>query len=104
MGIVIILYLSANIGYWLELYNEADGSVRRLSILSLDGIVPAKPVSPDQAKLPVQAIDYKDLLLMPASRVEIYVRNDEAPHADRHVYVLRTKGLRDVGDDEWPEI
>lgn len=96
--------VSANIGYWLEMYNESDGTVLPLTVLSLDGIVPAKPVSPAQARQPVQAIDLKDLLLMPASRVEIYVRNDELPHAGRQVYVLRTKDLRGLGSDEWPEI
>ena len=39
---------------------------------------------------------------MPASRAEIYVRNDSA-HADTKVYILRTKGL-DAGLDVWPEI
>jgi FtsP/CotA-like multicopper oxidase with cupredoxin domain len=96
--------VSANIGYWLELYNESDGSVLPLTIVSLDGIVPAKPVSSVQAKQPIQAINLNDLLLMPASRVEIYVRNDEMPHAGRQVYVLRTKDLRGMGPDEWPEI
>jgi hypothetical protein len=34
--------LSANVGYWLELYNEADGTVLPLTVLSLDGVVPEK--------------------------------------------------------------
>lgn len=96
--------VSSNTGYLLELYNEADGTVLPLKVLSLDGVVPARPVTPDQANKPVEANDLDDLLLMPASRVEFYVRNDEIPHQVDQVYVLRTKGLKHIGKDEWPEI
>jgi FtsP/CotA-like multicopper oxidase with cupredoxin domain len=95
--------LSANIPYWLELRNEADGTVLPLTILSLDGVVPAVPVPPGQAEKPVQAVDYDNVLMMPATRAEIYVRNDEKPHAVRQVYVLRSK-KHVVGTDEWPEV
>jgi FtsP/CotA-like multicopper oxidase with cupredoxin domain len=96
--------LSANVGYWLELYNEADGTVLPLTVLSIDGVVPERPVAPGQAEKPIQAVAYNDLLMMPATRSEIYIRNDETPHAMRQVYILRTKGLRHIGPDEWPEI
>ncbi|MGH7886499.1 MAG: hypothetical protein ACREPG_01440, partial [Candidatus Binatia bacterium] len=105
--------VSANLAYLLELCDEAafalnkcsaaDGSVLPLTILSLDGVVPAKPVSPDEAKLPVAAFDVNDLLLMPASRVEIYVRNDNKLHSKSQTYVLRTRGLN-AGTDKWPAI
>jgi hypothetical protein len=96
--------LSANVAYWLELYNESTGKTLPLT-LSLDGVVPARPADPKHAKIPVDAFDVNDLLLMPASRAEIYVRNDnqDPPHSDEQVYILRTKGL-DAGSDVWPEI
>jgi FtsP/CotA-like multicopper oxidase with cupredoxin domain len=96
--------LSANVAYWLELYNEKSGTILPLWLLSLDGVVPHRPVPPEQAKRPVAAAGYADLLLMPAARAELYVRNDERPHDRQEVYVLRTKGLSGIGGDEWPEI
>jgi Multicopper oxidase len=97
--------LSANVAYWLQLYDEADEkAILPLTILSLDGVVPARPVPPEQANKPIRASNVSDVLLMPASRAEIYIRNDEKPHTARQVYVLRTKGLHDIGADEWPEI
>jgi FtsP/CotA-like multicopper oxidase with cupredoxin domain len=101
--------LSANVAYWLELCKEntpcKTGETLPLTVLSLDGVVPARPADPKRAKIPVDAFDVNDLLLMPASRAEIYVRNDnrDPPHSDEQVYILRTKGL-DVGSDVWPEI
>ncbi len=95
--------VSSNIGYVLELKNKGNAPPRQLTVLSLDGVVPARPVSPDQADTPIEALSYQDFLLMPASRVEFYVRNDETPHEEQH-YVLRTKGLQGIGNDEWPEI
>ena len=100
--------LSANVAYWLELCKEntpcKTGETLPLTVLSLDGVVPARPADPGHAKIPVDAFDVNDLLLMPASRAEIYVRNDkDPPHSDEQVYILRTKGL-DAGSDQWPEI
>ena len=72
--------LSANVAYWLELCKEntlcKTGETLPLTVLSLDGVVPASPVDPQRAKIPVDAFAVNDLLLMPASRAEIYVRND----------------------------
>jgi FtsP/CotA-like multicopper oxidase with cupredoxin domain len=95
--------LSSNIPYWLELTNEADGTVLPLTLLSLDGVVPALPARPDQAAKPVQALNNNDLLLMPAARAEIYVRNDEKPHDAIQNFVLRAKKHK-VGSEEWPEV
>ena len=84
--------LSANVTYWLELYNEADENEKLpLMLLSIDGVVPAATVLADQNKLPVQAVPVNDLVLLPASRSEIYVRND-CPRPQK-TYILRTKGL-----------
>ena len=105
--------VSANLAYVLELCDEAafalnkcseaDGSVIPLTIISLDGVVPAKPVSPDDASKPVAAFDVNNLLLMPASRAEIYIRNDNKLHQNSQTYVLRTKGLKG-GIDNWPAV
>ena len=106
--------VSANLAYLLELCKAAvfesnpdkcsdPENFLPLTILSLDGVVPAKPVSPEEAKLPVQAFDVPNLLLMPASRAEIYIRNDNTPHPDSQAYILRTKGP-DMGTDHWPAI
>jgi FtsP/CotA-like multicopper oxidase with cupredoxin domain len=114
--------LSANVAYWLELYKvkiDTDGTIVPvlvdgkivpvpLTILSLDGVVPAKPSNPKE--MPIEAFNVDDLLLMPASRAEIYVRNDggevaghDTTHSDTQTYVLRTKGPN-MGRDHWPEI
>ncbi len=94
--------LSSNVAYWLELYNKKTGAVRPISILSVDGVVPGKPIDPSDPGIPIDAFDVNDLLLMPASRVEFYVRND-SPRLEDEVYILRTKGLN-AGTDQWPEI
>jgi hypothetical protein len=78
--------LSPNVAYWLELYNATDGSVLPLTILSLDGVVPAKPVPPQQADKPIQAFSVNNLLMMPAMRAEVYLRNDLTPHAQTQIY------------------
>ena len=101
--------VSANVAYWLELKNErTDTDVLKLTILSLDGVVPAKTTVPHHPQKPVLAEDVNDLLLMPASRVEFYLRNDCA-NPDERVYILKTKGLiagqpASTGTDWWPEI
>ncbi|WP_354132560.1 hypothetical protein [Bradyrhizobium sp. RT4b] len=98
--------LSANIPYWLELRNENEAVTKplRMTILSLDGVVPAIPIAPGQPQKPVQAVDYDDVLMMPAARAEIYVRNDSKQENQR-VYILKTKQHRvEAGTDEWPEI
>jgi FtsP/CotA-like multicopper oxidase with cupredoxin domain len=114
--------VSANIGYWLEIYcqkpeetycKNLNNNILDLTVLSVDGIVPVSPASPSDASLPVQANKNHNLLLMPASRAEVYIRNDQTPHAETQYYVLRTKGLQGIGGrvgqnnaspEEWPEI
>lgn len=100
--------LSANVAYWLELRNKDDDTdILPLTILSVDGVVPSNPVDVTAPDLPVRAFPVNDLLLMPASRVEIYVRNDWR-HVEPKTYVLRTKGLiageENELNDRWPEI
>jgi hypothetical protein len=96
--------LSANVGYDLTLTEKDKAPPRDLTVLSLDGVVPAFPVLQEQADTAVEAVTYPHILLMPSSRVEFYVRNDEIIHPEEQHYVLRTKGVRDIGNDEWPEI
>jgi FtsP/CotA-like multicopper oxidase with cupredoxin domain len=96
--------VSSNVAYDLELKNKDDAPPRQLTVLSLDGVVPGRPVSPDQSQTPVQALSLDEILLMPASRVEFYVRNDETRHTKEQHYVLRTKGGPDTNSDAWPEI
>jgi FtsP/CotA-like multicopper oxidase with cupredoxin domain len=100
--------LSANLVYWLELYNEADPNEKlKLTLLSIDGVVPATVGLADPNKLPVKAVPVDDLILMPASRAEIYVRND-CLRPQEKTYILSTKGLVAGNDiprtDRWPEI
>ena len=97
--------LSSNLPYWLELQGAegTDGKVLPLTLLSIDGVVPAAPVLAGQSQKPVLALNDNNLLLMPAARAEIYVRNDEKPHTERQVYILRTK-RQQVSSEVWPEI
>jgi hypothetical protein len=70
--------LSANVGYWLKADNEdpkAKEKLLPLSLIGLDGIVPARPQPPENADKPIAANNVDNLLLMPASRAEIYIRN-----------------------------
>jgi FtsP/CotA-like multicopper oxidase with cupredoxin domain len=106
--------VSANLGYWLELKKEEDVGKPKVTgtqmrIVSIDGVVPVSPVAPDALEKPVLASAPTDVLVMPASRVELYVRNDQA-HPDEQVYVLKTKRMvvsTDTGagaPDSWPEV
>jgi FtsP/CotA-like multicopper oxidase with cupredoxin domain len=101
--------LSANVAYWLELQNEDDDKdILPLYLLSLDGVVPSRPVDVPESSQPVAAFPVTDLLLMPASRAEIYVRNDDKRTKSRF-YILRTKGLTagnpdNLKNDNWPAI
>jgi FtsP/CotA-like multicopper oxidase with cupredoxin domain len=95
--------LSANVPYWLELTDEKGGKGPKLTVLSLDGVVPAAPTAPGETNKPVLALEDDNILLMPAARAEIYIRNDQEAHSAPITYLLRTKHHL-VGADEWPEI
>ncbi len=51
----------------------------------------------------MKAVDYQDVLMMPATRAEIYVRNDGEIHTEAQYYILKSK-RHEVGTDIWPEI
>jgi FtsP/CotA-like multicopper oxidase with cupredoxin domain len=97
--------VSANVSYWLELRKcdagngSCDGTTKNLTILSVDGVVPARPSlgAPSEP-----AFEIPNLLLMAASRAEIFISNSEA-HPDEQEFVLWTKGP-DMGTDRWPQI
>jgi FtsP/CotA-like multicopper oxidase with cupredoxin domain len=99
--------LSPNVVYWLELYNENNEADReKLLLVGIDGVVPAKVVSADPNRQPVRATPVEDLVLMPASRAEIFIRND-CLRPQEQTYILRTKGLKagtSGQSDRWPEI
>jgi FtsP/CotA-like multicopper oxidase with cupredoxin domain len=101
--------LSANVSYWLELKceegcEEPVAQDTRLEILSLDGVVPAQVVEPGDAEKPkANTFLVKDLLLMPAARAEIYIRNDQA-HAKKITYILKSKKHTTGGTDVLPDI
>jgi FtsP/CotA-like multicopper oxidase with cupredoxin domain len=104
--------VSANLGYWLELKKEEDVGKPKvpgapMRILSIDGVVPVSPVVPDALEKPVLATAPTNVLVMPASRVELYIRNDQA-HTAEQVYVLKTKpmvvSLDPAPPDSWPEV
>jgi FtsP/CotA-like multicopper oxidase with cupredoxin domain len=95
--------LSANIAYWLEVgceegkgcdqLPEDERKIKRLEVLSLDGVVPAEVTEPvDSTKPKANTFLVPNLLLMPASRAELYVRND-FPHEKPIFLILRTKSF-----------
>ena len=100
--------LSASVTYRLEIVPDTTGGGKPLpfDLLSVDGVVPAEPVAGPGAAgpAPVAAARLTSLLLMPAGRADIYLRNDAGTGAERS-YILRTAGL-DTGEfgDRWPEI
>ena len=101
--------LSPNVVYWLELNNEQnEADKQKLLLVGVDGVVPAKAVLADPNRIPVRATAVDDLVLMPASRAEIFIRND-CLRPQEQTYVLRTKGLNagtanNTKSDRWPEI
>jgi FtsP/CotA-like multicopper oxidase with cupredoxin domain len=120
--------LSASVTYRLDIVPEGAQGDDPLpfDILNVDGVVPSAPVAGADtgaaAPPPVKAIRQTSLLLMPAGRADIYVRNDASEAAPERRYVLRTQGC-DTGltpiqpgekaceaqastgqGDKWPEI
>jgi FtsP/CotA-like multicopper oxidase with cupredoxin domain len=109
-----IANLSANFTYTLRLVPEAGGEPYKFDLLTVDGVVPGKPSTSEAGNVPVAATQLTELVLMPAARAEIYVRNDGKTAAEERTFILRTDELdtgqslppgqpRLVGDD-WPQI
>jgi FtsP/CotA-like multicopper oxidase with cupredoxin domain len=99
--------LSASITYRLQIVPDGGGAHLPFTILSVDGVVPLSPTPITGAPISTKAPSQTELLLMPASRAEIYLQNDTPTPVDR-TYILKTMGVSTgvnpaVGD-QWPEI
>ena len=96
-----IANLSANATYLLELTADSDPSTPLpMDVLSLDGLV-AGVAAPGSTDLKV-GVTLSHLLLMPASRAEVFV---PAPAAGMGAMTLRTAGITTgVQGDPWPRI
>jgi FtsP/CotA-like multicopper oxidase with cupredoxin domain len=99
--------VGSNLPYWLELKSEDGAQTMPLTLLSRDGVVPANPVDPTDPNKPIDAKNVDDLLLMPAARAEVYIRNDQTVHDAPQTWILRTKGLKTgfkATTDSWPPV
>lgn len=94
-----IANLSATMTYRLELLDA--GNPVNFDVVSVDGVVAGTADSPGS----MSGLQRSELLLMPAGRAEILIRNDGAnPGPDRDL-VLRTAGLSTGPDgDLWPTV
>jgi FtsP/CotA-like multicopper oxidase with cupredoxin domain len=95
-----IANLSPTVTYTLELVDGAD-SERDLQIVTMDGVVAGTPSSGSaQSSSAPQSlkpgVTVKHVLLMPAARAEILVKN-EVLHAQDIFLTLRTQGLETGG-------
>ncbi|MER9195748.1 multicopper oxidase domain-containing protein [Mesorhizobium australicum] len=107
-GLWRIANLSADVTYDLRIVSAADGSLLPFDLLSVDGVVPGKPLLRNAPVSENKAVQLSTLTLMPAARAEIYVRND-AQSAGSRTYFLRTGPVSTGSDpqsdgDNWPEI
>jgi FtsP/CotA-like multicopper oxidase with cupredoxin domain len=95
-----IANLSATVTYVIELLDQ--GNLVSFEVMSVDGVVAGSAAAQSGS---VSGIKKSTLLLMPAGRAEILVRNDGSnPGPDRNL-VLQTIGL-DTGPDgdQWPKV
>ena len=96
-----IANLSASLTYVLELVDDATGQLQPMNVLALDGLV-AGTGAAGSTDLRV-GVKLKHLLLMPASRAEVFVPN-VAGYAARPM-TLRTAGITTgPAGDPWPRI
>ncbi len=107
-GLWRIANLSADVTYDLRIVSALDGSLLPFDLLSVDGVVPGKPLLRNAPLAENKAVELSKLTLMPAARAEIYVRND-TQSADPRTYFLRTGPVSTGSDpqsdgDNWPEI
>ena len=99
--------LSSNFTYELMLVPKSGGDPYKFDLLTVDGVVPGNPVPTTTRDIPVEATSLTKLVLMPASRAEVYVRNDGRDAAPEREFILRTEeihtSMAGPGDD-WPQI
>jgi hypothetical protein len=101
--------LSPSATYVISL-RDPSGNAVQFDLISVDGVVPGVPK--DGSAQPVdhpEARKITTLLLMPASRAEIFIGNDQGDASERHL-VLRTDGkdtsspTKPGAGDPWPQI
>jgi FtsP/CotA-like multicopper oxidase with cupredoxin domain len=101
--------LSPSATYVISL-RDLSGNAVPFDLISVDGVVPGVPK--DGSAQPVdhpEARKITTLLLMPASRAEIFISNDQGDASERHL-VLRTDGkdtsspTKPGAGDPWPQI
>jgi FtsP/CotA-like multicopper oxidase with cupredoxin domain len=97
---------SASATYVLSLIDQNAPDVRiPFELLSVDGVVPT--IKSGARNQSIAAPTTESIRLMPASRAEIYIRNDQ-PSSNARRIVLRTEGLHTGSDaasgDNWPEV
>ncbi len=99
--------LSASATYVIRLINSSGKPVR-FSLISVDGVVPGIPKQSSVQPTDTPEADAVDkLLLMPAARAEIFIKNDNGDAAERRL-ILKTEGVNSAATgpsgDRWPEI
>lgn len=100
-----IANLSANVTYILELEDDTTGAEQDMLVLAMDGVVAGTGATGTQGVLGVKL---KRVLLMPASRAELFVSNDTG--SERNL-TFRTAGI-ETGPggaspptgDSWPSL
>ncbi len=91
--------LSANVSYLLQLADDATGTPQEMTVLSLDGLVAGTHAAADPALQ--LGVGLKTVLLMPASRAEIFVPAGSITQP----MTLRTAGITTGPQgDPWPRI
>ncbi len=105
-----IANLSANVTYVLELVEDSTGAEQPMRVLTIDGVVAGHPGNGAGTPYDVPGVELKRLLLMPASRAEVFISNEA--RTERNL-TLRTRGIQtgpkldDTGapvGDPWPAL
>jgi FtsP/CotA-like multicopper oxidase with cupredoxin domain len=99
--------LSPSATYVISLH-DPSGKAVSFDLISVDGAVPGVPkVGPTQPVDHPAASKIPKLLLMPASRAEIFIGNDQGDTSERH-WVLQTNGMNTgktpTAGDPWPQV
>jgi FtsP/CotA-like multicopper oxidase with cupredoxin domain len=100
--------LSPSATYVISLH-DPSGKAVSFDLISVDGAVPGVPkVGPTQPVDHPAASKIPKLLLMPASRAEIFIGNDQGETSERH-WVLQTDGIdtapgQSTVGDSWPQV
>ena len=96
-----IANLSSSLAYVLELVDDATGKPQTVTALALDGLIAGTSRASENA-LHI-GVNLKHVLLMPASRAELFVSNSAGTQA--RTMTLRTAGITTgPAGDPWPRI